>query len=61
MNIRIWKANASKPLGVVKKRHENALNYKEALKDKFKYVREIKRISKHRHLPKYILSANKKR
>ena len=51
MNIRIWKSKASRPTGVINKRHENSLNYREALKDKFKYNKEIKRIAEHRHIP----------
>lgn len=35
MNIRIWKAKASKPIGIIDKRHQNSLNYKEAIKEKF--------------------------
>lgn len=61
MNIRIWKAQASKPIGIMPKRQENAFNYNNALKAKFKHVAEIKRIQKHRHLPKYILNAKKKK
>jgi len=60
MNIRIWKSLSSKPIGTISKRQESALNYQEALKKNFKYVKEIKRISSHHHLPKYILNARKK-
>jgi len=35
------------------------LEYREKLKEKFAYNKEIKRISKHRHLPKYIHNAKK--
>ena len=44
MNIRIWKTNASKPIGITMKRENIATNYKEALKNKFGHVREIRKI-----------------
>jgi DDB1- and CUL4-associated factor 13 len=43
-------------LGHINKRHENNLNYRETLKEKFGNVKEIKRMARHRHLPKYILN-----
>ncbi len=61
MNIRLWKARAAQPLAVVDKRHEHALNYREALANKFEQVPEIRRIAHYRHLPKYILNANAKK
>lgn len=54
MNIRIWKAIASAQVGIIDKRHATALNYREALKDKFKYNQDIKQVTRQRHLPKYI-------
>ena len=42
-------------------RHQRKLEYREKLKEKFAYNKEIKRITKHRHLPKYIFNAKKKR
>jgi WD repeat and SOF domain-containing protein 1 len=56
MNIRMWKTKASQPIGHINKRHENSLNYRETLKEKFGQVKEIKRMARHRHLPKYILN-----
>lgn len=61
MNIRIWKSKPSKPLGIIQKRHENTLNYRETIKEKFKYVKEIKRIANHRNLPKYVLTSKKRK
>ena len=61
MNIRIWKSNASAPLGIVKKREQQAINYREKLKETFGHLKEIKRIKNHRHLPKYILNAKVRR
>ena len=40
-------------------RHKRKLEYREKLKEKFQYNKDIKRISKHRHLPKYLHNAKK--
>lgn len=61
MNIRLWKALAHKKVGTIGKREENASNYKNALVERYSNVREIKKIARHRNLPKYILNANKKK
>ncbi|BFZ21001.1 hypothetical protein BsWGS_24040 [Bradybaena similaris] len=54
MSIRLWKAKASEKLGVMKPREKTAFNTTEVLKKTFKDYPEIKRISRHRHLPKMI-------
>ncbi|RVE54745.1 hypothetical protein evm_000512 [Chilo suppressalis] len=59
MNIRMWKARASEKLGVLKPRERTALNYSEALKEKFAHHPQIRRISRHRHVPKHIYNAKK--
>ncbi|XP_075070019.1 DDB1- and CUL4-associated factor 13 [Mixophyes fleayi] len=56
MNIRIWKANASEKLGLLSPRERAALHYSEKLKEKFQHHPQIKRIARHRHLPKPIYS-----
>ncbi|XP_053571241.1 DDB1- and CUL4-associated factor 13 [Bombina bombina] len=56
MNIRIWKANASEKLGVLSPRERAAQNYNQKLKEKFQHHPQIKRIARHRHLPKTIHS-----
>ncbi|KAM5158447.1 DDB1- and CUL4-associated factor 13 [Mantella aurantiaca] len=56
MNIRIWKANASEKLGVLTPRERAAQNYSQKLKEKFQHHPQIKKISRHRHLPKSIYS-----
>jgi DDB1- and CUL4-associated factor 13 len=50
-SLRIWKTHASKKLGPLSKEEKESLRYKESLKEKFKDVGEISRISKHRFLP----------
>ncbi len=61
MNIRIWKAQASEKLGILKPREKEQLDYADKLKEKFKYFPEIKRIKRHRHLPKTIFNAEKEK
>ncbi|CAH2285734.1 DDB1- and CUL4-associated factor 13 [Pelobates cultripes] len=56
MNIRLWKANASEKLGLLAPRERAALNYNQKLKEKFQHHPQIKRIARHRHLPKSIYS-----
>ncbi|XP_057656624.1 DDB1- and CUL4-associated factor 13-like [Diorhabda carinulata] len=57
MNIRIWKARASEKLGPLKPRERAALRYSEALKEKFASHPQIKRIARHRQVPKHIYNA----
>lgn len=60
MNIRLWKAYASEKLGAVRGRERAKLNYNEALKEKFAAHPQIRRIAKHRHVPKGVMNATKK-
>lgn len=53
-NIRLWKAQASKPLGVLHPRERKALEYKDKLKERYQHLPEIRRIAKHKHLPKSV-------
>ncbi|XP_043267800.1 DDB1- and CUL4-associated factor 13 [Venturia canescens] len=57
MNIRVWKARASEKLGVLKPRERTALNYSEALKEKFAGHPQVRRIARHRQVPKHIFNA----
>ncbi|CAH1173637.1 unnamed protein product [Phaedon cochleariae] len=57
MNIRIWKARASEKLGPLKPREKAALRYSEALKEKYASHPKIKRISRHRHVPRHVYNA----
>nr|CAH7748661.1 unnamed protein product [Callosobruchus chinensis] len=59
MNIRLWKARASEKLGPLKPREKAALRYSEALKEKYASHPQIKRISRHRHVPKHIYNAQR--
>lgn len=60
MNIRLWKAYASEKLGAVRARERAKLEYNEALKEKFAAHPQIKRIARHRHVPKGVMNATKK-
>lgn len=60
MNIRLWKANASEKLGALRPRERAKLEYNDALKEKFAAHPQVKRIAKHRHVPKGVLNATKK-
>ncbi|CAG9857338.1 unnamed protein product [Phyllotreta striolata] len=57
MNIRIWKAKASEKLGPLKPREKAALRYSEALKEKYASHPQVKRIARHRHVPKHVYNA----
>ncbi|KAM3872823.1 DDB1- and CUL4-associated factor 13 [Diretmus argenteus] len=59
MNIRLWKANAAEKLGVLAPRERAATHYNQKLKEKFQHHPQIRRISRHRHLPKAIFSQTK--
>jgi WD repeat and SOF domain-containing protein 1 len=61
MNIRLWKAQAADKLGLLRPREREQLEYNDKLKDKFKYFPEIKRIKRHRHLPKTIYNSLKEK
>ncbi|GLT27509.1 hypothetical protein SLA2020_025000 [Shorea laevis] len=56
-NLRLWKAKASEQLGVLLPREKKKHEYNEALKNRYKHLHEVKRIIRHRHLPKPIFKA----
>jgi len=55
-NIRFWKANANDQIKLLNAREKDAINYRKKLVEKFKYLPEVKRIKRHKHLPKYIVN-----
>lgn len=59
MNIRMWKANASEKLGPLRPRERAALNYSSRLLEVYGEHPEIRRIAKHRVVPKSIYNATK--
>lgn len=60
-NIRVWKTNAAESLKPLLPREKESLAYANKLKKKFKHNSEIKRIIRHRHLPKLLMKKQKKR
>ena len=54
-NIRLWKANASDSVKPLLPREARAHDYQQKLKERFKEAPEVKRIARHRHLPKAVL------
>ncbi|KAH7536760.1 hypothetical protein FEM48_Zijuj03G0020700 [Ziziphus jujuba var. spinosa] len=56
-NLRLWKAKASEQLGVLLPREQKRHEYHEAVKNRYKHLPEVKRIVRHRHLPKPIFKA----
>ncbi|XDV40794.1 hypothetical protein PO909_009800 [Leuciscus waleckii] len=55
MNIRLWKANASEKLGLLSTREKAAANYNKKLIEKFQHHPQVRRIARHRHLPRDVL------
>ncbi|KAI6115352.1 WD40 repeat-like protein [Pisolithus croceorrhizus] len=58
-NVRIWKAKAHERLGVITARERAAIEYRESLKERWRYDREVGKISRARHLPKAVHQAAK--
>ncbi|KAI1127546.1 WD40-repeat-containing domain protein [Nemania abortiva] len=56
-NVRLWRANASKRQGVKSARHRQALEYNDALIERYSHMPEIRRIRRHRHIPKVVKKA----
>ncbi|KAK4540355.1 hypothetical protein LTR36_009312 [Oleoguttula mirabilis] len=56
-NIRVWRANASARSGVKSAAQRQRLEYDEALRSRYKHMPEIKRIARHRHVPKQVKKA----
>lgn len=56
-NVRLWRANASDRNGVKSASERQKLQYDAALKERWKHMPEIRRISRHRHVPKVVKKA----
>jgi WD repeat and SOF domain-containing protein 1 len=56
-NIRLWRANASSRQGVKSFALRQKLQYDDALKERYKHMPEIRRIARHRHLPRQVMKA----
>ncbi len=53
----MWRANASDRSGVKSTKQRQALEYNKALADRYSHLPEIKRIRRHRHVPKVVKKA----
>ncbi|CAG8558049.1 947_t:CDS:10 [Diversispora eburnea] len=60
-NVRLWKTNASEKIGPKDFRERAHLEYSDRLKERYKSLPEIKRISRHRNIPKEIKNAQYKK
>lgn len=58
-NVRLWKSHASDSMKPLLPREKEKLAYYDKLKKKYKHNSEVKRILRHRHLPKYIVKKKK--
>jgi WD repeat and SOF domain-containing protein 1 len=56
-NVRLWRANASRREGVKSARQRQALEYNEALIERYQHMPEVRRIHRHRHVPKVLKKA----
>lgn len=56
-NVRLWRSKAWERSNVKTSREKNKLEYDEKLKERFKFMPEIRRISRHRHVPKVVKKA----
>ncbi|KAI8050475.1 WD40-repeat-containing domain protein [Syncephalis plumigaleata] len=58
-NIRLWKAVASEKIGPVDTRERTHMEYQEKLKDRYRHLPQVKKVLKHRLVPKAITTASK--
>jgi WD repeat and SOF domain-containing protein 1 len=56
-NLRLWRCNASRREGITSTRQRQALEYNGKLIERYAHMPEIRRIRRHRHLPKAIKKA----
>ncbi|VVT50362.1 uncharacterized protein SAPINGB_P002725 [Magnusiomyces paraingens] len=50
-NVRLWRRNASERVGIMNARQLSKKNYDDALKERYKHMHDIRRISRHRQVP----------
>jgi len=58
-NVRVWKAKASEKLGIITARERAAIEYRETLKERWKYDSEVGKIARRRNIPKPVYQAAK--
>lgn len=56
-NIRIWRAKSNDRANIKSSKQRAQMEYDDALKERYKFMPEIKRIARHHHVPKVIKKA----
>ena len=56
-NVRLWRTDASSRSGVKSAKQRQSLEYEKALINRYAHMPEIRRIRRHRHLPKIVKKA----
>lgn len=56
-NVRVWRSNASARSNIKSARERQKLEYDDALKERYKHMPEMRRIARHRHVPKQVKKA----
>lgn len=56
-NVRLWRTNASERSNVKSSKERAKLDYDQKLKDRYRFMPEVRRISRHRHLPGVVKKA----
>ncbi|EIN14534.1 WD40 repeat-like protein [Punctularia strigosozonata HHB-11173 SS5] len=56
-NVRIWKARADEKLGIITARERAAMEYRDTLKDRWKFDKGVGKVQRSRHLPKPVHKA----
>lgn len=56
-NVRLWRAQASSRSGIQSARQRQHSEYDAALRERYQHLPEIKRIARHRHVPKQVKKA----
>lgn len=60
-NIRLWKANASEKLDKVHPREKTSLEYASSLREKYRHHPQVRRIARHRQVPRMVYSQTRER
>lgn len=56
-NVRLWRAQANKRSGIKSARQRQKLEYDDALQARYRHMPEIRRIARHRRVPKQVMKA----
>ncbi|XP_053990807.1 DDB1- and CUL4-associated factor 13-like isoform X2 [Hylaeus volcanicus] len=59
--VRVWKNKAWDSLGPKSQREKRTLAYREALKERYKHIPQVRRILNHRHIPKLVKLTSEKK